>query len=267
MKIKYPTNSVAPNNFKILSLNCRGLANKEKRRDLFAFFKEKNCDIIFLQDTHWDTEIGLLAKQEWDYKITFAPFNTRSRGTAILFNNTFKFSLGITKNDDSGNYTFIELVLPNTLCFILGSIYAPNQDCPNFISNLSNIITDYENPNIMLGGDWNSTRIYELDNLNYVKQNNPRMTVAINQLAETFSLVDAWRTSNPAKKQYTWLLAISNKQARVDYFLCSDALLSITNNYKIDPKYRSDHAPILVQSPPVPRTEVLGPGNSIMTYY
>ena len=204
------------------SLNCRGLASKEKRKDLFSLFKSKRYDIIYLQDIHWDETTLILAKQEWDYKLVCAPFDTHSRGTAILFNNTFEFSLGIIKNDPNGNYTLVELYLPNKLSLILGSIYAPNQDTPNFIQNIKIIIEEFENPNILLGGDWNSTRNYRLDNYNYVNQNNPKMTGAISELAKEFSLADAWRINHPQKRQFTWLQGRSNKQACLDYFLCNE---------------------------------------------
>ena len=70
------------------------------------------------------------------------------------------------------------------------------------------------------------------------------MTAAITNMCNTFSLIDPWRVNNPKKKQFTWLQGQSKKQARLDYFLCNDKLLSISKNFKINPKYRSDHAPI-----------------------
>ena len=70
------------------------------------------------------------------------------------------------------------------------------------------------------------------------------MSLAIDSLCNDLSLIDPWRVNNPKSRQFTWLQGISNKQASLDYFLCNDELLSITNNYQINPKYCSDHAPI-----------------------
>ena len=39
---------------------------------------------------------------------------------------------------------------------------------------------------------------------------------------------------------------MSNKQARLDYFLCSEDLISVCNKEDILYKYRSDHAPITI---------------------
>lgn len=40
-----------------MSLNCRGLAGMEKRRDVLNYIKQKNCSIYFLQDTHFNLMI------------------------------------------------------------------------------------------------------------------------------------------------------------------------------------------------------------------
>ena len=41
------------NSIKVSSANCQGLQNYEKRRDVLSYLKEKQADIICLQDTHW----------------------------------------------------------------------------------------------------------------------------------------------------------------------------------------------------------------------
>ena len=82
-----------------MSLNCRGMANKEKRQDIFAKMK----DVCLLQDIHWNSDKLILAKEELGYKIIAAPFNTFSRVTAILLNDTFEFNLGKTINDEVNN--------------------------------------------------------------------------------------------------------------------------------------------------------------------
>ena len=231
-------------NLHIRSLNCRGLGNRSKRLDIFSRLKDERADIILLQDTHWDSSVTCLVREEWNFTFLSTEFSTRSRGTAILFNNSFEFTIGQKHLDDQGNFCITEVHLPDKLSIVIGSIYAPNQDTPEFITELGTILKQYDNPNIILGGDWNSTRNYNLDNFNYLTQNHPRTTRAITDMCNEFSLEDGWRVNNLQKRRYTWLQGITNKQARLDFFLCSDALLSISTKFKISPKYRSDHAPI-----------------------
>ena len=206
--------------------------------------KQDNIDIALLQDTHWDNNILAQAIEEWDFTIISTSYDTRARGTAILFRNSFEFSIGTKHIDPHGNYCISEISLSNGLNLVIGSIYCPNQDNPNFITNVDELIREFENPNVILGGDWNTTRNFSLDNLNYISQNNMRTTRAIDVLCNSLSLVDGWRINNPDKKKYTWLQGVSNKQARIDFFLCTDALLSISKDFKINPRYRSDHTPI-----------------------
>ena len=227
-----------------MSLNCRGLGCRQKRQDLFSKIKEDHCDIALLQDTHWDTLLQLKSQEEWGYKLIGSPYSTQSRGTAIIFNDSFEFEIGDSKIDEGGNFTLLELTLHTGLTIIIGSIYAPNQDNPHFIKNLQSCIEEFENPNILLGGDWNSTRNFQLDNINYKSQNNFKMTQAIDNMMTTLSLVDAWRINNPTQKKFTWSQGISNKHSRLDFFLCNEELMSITKDFKITTKYRSDHASI-----------------------
>ena len=37
---------------KVISLNVTGLTNREKRRTVFCFLKDQNCDVFFLQETY-----------------------------------------------------------------------------------------------------------------------------------------------------------------------------------------------------------------------
>ena len=122
-------------NLQILSLNCRGLGNKQKRLNIFKKLKDDRIDIALFQDTHWDSELLTQVKDEWDFTLISTSFNTRSRGTAILFRNSFEFNLGMNFKDTNGNYCFTEIHLPNNFSFVIGSIYAPNQDNPDFIQN------------------------------------------------------------------------------------------------------------------------------------
>ena len=233
-------------NLKILSMNCRGLASKGKRLDLFMKWRKEKYDIILIQDTHWSRETIIQVKEEWGAKTINSTFSTNARGTSILINKNLEYTLGMINIDPDGNYVLIEINLPNDLSLIIGSVYGPNEDKPSFYENLNKLINDIGNPNIILGGDWNSTRDFKIDNNNYKKLNNPKITQEITKLMNTYNLIDIWREKNPNTRRYTWLQGVSNKQARLDYFLCNQELISIITGEDILYKYRSDHAPIVM---------------------
>ena len=174
---------------------------------------------MLLQDVHWNEETVVKAKREWGANMICAPFTTQARGTAILINNSFEHELGKNINDINGNYSITEPLLPTGFRIVIASIYGPNQDSPPFYKHLSEQIASYENPTILIGGDWNCTRDFKQDNLNYVVINNPKSVQEIDQLCLKHNLKDAWRVYHPNKNKFTWSQGIGNNQARLDYFM------------------------------------------------
>ena len=70
---------------KICSLNCHGLGNHQKRRDVLNYLRKSKFSIICLQDTHFSKENERRIEQEWGYKAVFNSFDSRSRGVACFF--------------------------------------------------------------------------------------------------------------------------------------------------------------------------------------
>ena len=78
---------------KVISMNCRGLADPVKRRDVLNHLREKKPSIVFLQDIHLDNTNSKQIILEWGFEGLIAPFSRRSRGVAILFNNNFEYKI------------------------------------------------------------------------------------------------------------------------------------------------------------------------------
>ena len=77
------------NNLKILTLNCQGLGDMNKRKDIFKILRSKDCNIYFLQDTHFTTDKENMIKAQWGYKAFFSSYQSNARGVSILVNNNF----------------------------------------------------------------------------------------------------------------------------------------------------------------------------------
>ena len=58
----------------ISSLNCQGLGNLRKRRDVFHYLKQKSHSIYCLQDTHFDKRIDRYIAAEWGYNFFSSAF-------------------------------------------------------------------------------------------------------------------------------------------------------------------------------------------------
>ena len=63
-----------------LTVNCQGLGNIEKRKDVFHFLKSKNYNIYCLQDTHFTSEIESSISSMWGFDCFFSSFSSNSRG-------------------------------------------------------------------------------------------------------------------------------------------------------------------------------------------
>ena len=228
----------------ILSMNCRGLAEGLKRREVFKWLREKKVDIALLQDTHWTPKLSNYITAEWGYRAYFASYKSNARGVAILLNNTFEFEVKETKADINGNYLFLEMELPGIITLIMGSIYGPNSDCPEFHQDIDKMLKEFENPNVIMAGDWNFTLNQELDNLHYKKHNNPNASKTMIELMLSNDWVDYWRTFFPDRKKYSWSSKTPSKYARLDYFVGSEELTSAILDPKIETRWKSDHAPV-----------------------
>ena len=120
---------------KICSLNCQGLGDQNKRRDVFDYLRKLQYSIICLQDTHFSNANERLIRNEWGYEAVFSSFNSRSRGVAILFKNNFEFKIHKCKGDTAGNFLIVDVEIKDKR-FLLVNIYGPNKDDPGFYENL-----------------------------------------------------------------------------------------------------------------------------------
>ena len=128
---------------KICSYNCRGLNNTKKRYDLFLFFKEKNVDILCLQETHFFAEIEIKIYQQLEGNSFFSHGNSNSEGVGILFNNDVDIKVLSCKSDTEGQFIALKLLYSNT-SIILANVYALNIDNP-FFDDISNQIESFDN--------------------------------------------------------------------------------------------------------------------------
>jgi exonuclease III len=131
------------------------------------------------------------------------------------------------------------MMVDNRYNITLVNLYGPNRDDTQFYIDIGNTIEEWGSEFIIMCEDWNLVQDFHLDFHNYVKENNPRNRQEIQNLKNKFNLVDPWRVKNPTTKTFTWSRRNPIKQARLDFFLISEELLSILENVKIIPGYRT----------------------------
>ena len=226
---------------KITSLNCQGLGNNDKRKDVLNFLRQKKYSIYCLQDTHFTERAENYIRAQWGYECFFSSFTSQSRGVAILFNNNFEYKLNKIKKDQQGNKLLLDVNISGRR-LLLANIYGPNRDKPNFYEQLRQDIADFNIDQVIIVGDFNLVLDQEKDTFNYLHMNNPRAREKVFDLCTELNLIDIWRELNLEKSQFTWKTKNGLKQARLDFFLISEELFICVEDSKIEAGYRTDHS-------------------------
>ena len=225
---------------KFCSFNVKGINDVKKRRDIFAWLRKKAFDICFLQETHSTNSNKHTWENEWGYKCFISSYSGNSRGTAILFNNTFQFIIHKEIYDSEGRFIILDVTI-NDVRLTLVNLYGPNLDESVFFTMVKTKLGEFNNSKIIIGGDFNVVQDYALDTFNIQNKNNPKCHEVINSIKDDFDLQDPWRLQNPTTRIYTWHNS-RKQQSRLDYFLVSEEMLNIINSTQITPGYRSDHS-------------------------
>ena len=160
---------------------------------------------------------------EWQYDCLFSFGKSNSRGVAILFSNYLDFTVHNHISDPEGNYIIVDITLDNTRLTLI-SLYAPNQDSPNFFDNIMLIADTFNNNDKIICGDFNLVQDPKLDYSNYKCINNKKAREKVLEIKSTYNLTDPYREYYPSTKRYTWRKGL--KQSRLDFFLISERLLS-----------------------------------------
>ena len=94
---------------KIMTMNTRGLRDFEKRKEVFQYIKDKEFNIILLQETHISDEIESLWSCQWGSKIYFSNKTSNSAAVAILLNPSKNINVTNYTRDNRGQMIAIEV--------------------------------------------------------------------------------------------------------------------------------------------------------------
>ena len=119
--------------FKVASINVRGLGGQHKRRDVLNYLKNKSYDILLLQATHLTEEKVPFFNALWSGKSYHSCFTYNSRGVSILIDNKLQHDVLFEFICERGNYVILGCKI-NSDTYLLGSIYGPNKDEPDFFT-------------------------------------------------------------------------------------------------------------------------------------
>ena len=113
-------------NIQIVSLNVRGLQNKNKRNIIFQYFKTKKFDVILLQETYSTLQDKNKWKKEREGPAFFSSLSNHKCGVAILCtNNKNKLKATYRNSCKAGRHPSIKIEM-EWLSYTIMNIYTPN---------------------------------------------------------------------------------------------------------------------------------------------
>ena len=180
------------NTLKVLSANCQGLQNLIKRTDVLSYLKEKQPNILCLQDTHWTEKDKCSVKKIWGHDIFLNGRKSNARGVAILLNNNFEYEILKSEQDTEGNFLYLQLKVQEEIFNII-TIYGPNKDEPSFFDQIKSVLQESTAYTIICG-DFNLVLDPVKDAYNYKHINHPRARKSVLNVMEEFNLLDIYRT-------------------------------------------------------------------------
>jgi len=209
---------------RVSSLNLNGARDIHKRAKLFQLIRQKNIDVMFVQETHSDCFNEIDWKKEWESEVFLTHMSSTRGGVAVLFaKNLLPISCDV-KHEIPGRLIFVRAQFEKFKAVFI-NVFAPTNGNERvlFLKNVNTILQNCSSDDFLfMGGDFNCTGNYRLDR-NHMEP-HIGSSRALNELIETHRLqvCDLWRDLNSNVRQYTWVHTRENciSLARLDRFYC-----------------------------------------------
>lgn len=227
------------------SWNVKGLRGLVKRTRIFAHLKKLNTGIAFLQETHMVTADHNKLRKSWVGQVYHSNFNTRARGTAIIFHKNIQFTLTESISDPQGRF----IILTGLLYYIpviLACVYAPNWDDVSFVNKLISALPSMNSHHLILGGDMNCVMDPVLDRSSSRSVSSSRMARALSTFMNEAGCIDPWRFFYPHNKEFSYFSHVHHSYSRIDYFFMDKTLLPAVKSTEYSAIVESDHSPLLL---------------------
>lgn len=231
----------------------------EKRREMFRHIKECKVDICLVQETHSTQNDEVVWSNEWGRKIFFSHGTSAAKGVALLIKPRVQVTANVIHRDTEGRFLLVRLEFQKEI-YMIGNIYAPNADDPQFF--VQTFSKFEEQPNPMAIGDFNLALNPEIDKKGeseYNHDSHKKARQIVKAFMDTNNMIDVWRYFNQNTQKFTWSRNRPKQVwCRLDYFLVNDALVNRIHKVNMHASYKTDHNRISLEF--FPDTERRGKG-------
>lgn len=185
---------------KITSWNVRGMNSPLKRGKVYAHLRAHKSYIYFLQETHIKKKAAKILCPLLAPQVDQSNFSTKSRGVAIMIRKNIPFIHSQTISDQRGRYVIVSGTV-NSIPLKLVNVYGPNFDDPLFFQNHYSALFNLSDSNVIMGGDFKYILDPVLDR-QHSQTSLFRNSGTLNNLMQSYNLVDIWRLLHPTMKDF-----------------------------------------------------------------
>ena len=225
---------------KIVSLNCNGINETQKRGIILKDVIDQKPDFAVLIDTRIIDNISnhktLVRTENYHFEICGAVAGERGpeKGIIMLVKNSNNISITNVIKDPNGQYIILEALHELRPLLIVG-VYGPSDtDDPDFWTVLIEKIELLSYENYVLIGDVNFVLDVELDTLNYASERNrkPKTANFFKNLISEGRIIDAYRHLQPDGRDLSWRRwnlkknAATSQRSRIDIPFTSSHFVS-----------------------------------------
>ena len=182
-------------NFKLLSLNARGIRSFEKRKAIFNWLQKYGADICFLRETYSTKEVQNVWKKQCKGDMFFSHGSAHSRGVLVLVKDQLDFNLQLLKVDEQGRSILLEATIQDSP-FLLLNVYTPNKSAEqcSFFKDISSVLGTFtlSQYSVVVGGDFNVIFNPNLDGSGGIKRVKDSVKF-LDDTCQEHDLVDIWR--------------------------------------------------------------------------
>ena len=242
-----------------LTLNVRGLKNRIKRKSIFSYLKDQNCNFYLLQETFSEPKDEATWRSEWGGDVFFSHGTNHSKGVCILVNPLVATTVENTYKDIDGRIIAIDVVC-NEVSLSICNVYAPTS--PQLQGKFLQILNEFWTSNLnitqlIVGGDWNVT-LETIDKRGGTLWKQMAYRNSVVSMMYSLDLIDIFRKLKPNTKSYSYESKFLKVKSRIDYFLIAKNLTNLVQNVGTKTAITPDHKAIKLCLKPFKSTR--GPG-------
>jgi len=160
----------------------------------------------------------------------FGNSKASKRGVGILIKHTLPFTVLDEYRDEEDNVLGLLVDFEGKRLSIC-AIYGPNRVQESFFTDIRTCLAQFNNRDIIIGGDWNTTVSCANDesNIDILNMRNPpnlRHSLLLKKMCEELELSDPYRVKFPNRKEFTYRpnVVLKTNRSRIDFFITSNHL-------------------------------------------